>query len=57
MEAFKTKQIQEIEKSKEISENIKDKLDMAFDTIDSPAMKIQLREEESEAESEYFIPN
>ena len=29
---------------------------MTFDTIDSPAMKIQLREEESEAESEYFIP-
>ena len=56
LEAFKTKQIQEIEKSKEISEKIKDKLDITFDTIESPALKIQLREEESEAESEYFIP-
>ena len=35
---------------------IKDKLDIKFDTTESPAMKIQLGEEESEAESEYFIP-
>ena len=56
LEAFKTKQIQEIEMSKEISEKIKDKLDITFDTIESPAMKTQLGEEESEAESEYFLP-
>ena len=40
LEAFKTKQIQEIEKSKEVSEKIKDKLDITFDTTESPAMKI-----------------
>ena len=56
LEALTRKQKQEIEKSKEISEKIKDKLDITFDTIESPAMKIQLGEEESEAESEYFIP-
>ena len=56
LEAFKTKQIQEIKMSKEISEKIKDKLDITFDTIESPAMKTQLGEEESEAESEYFLP-
>ena len=54
--ALTTKQKQEIEKSKEISEKIKYKRDITFDTIESPAMKIQLEEEESEAESEYFIP-
>ena len=56
LKALTTKQKQEIEKSKEISEKIKNKLDITFDTIESPAMKIQLGEEESEAESEYFIP-
>ena len=56
LEALTTEQKQEIEKSKEISEKTKDKLDITFDTIESPAMKIQLEEEESESESEYFIP-
>ena len=56
LEALTRKQKQEIEKSKEISEKIKDKLDIIFDTIESPAMKIQLGEEESEAKSEYSIP-
>ena len=55
LEALTTEQKQEIEKSKEISEKTKDKLDITFDTIESPAMKIQLEEEESKAESEYFI--
>ena len=55
LEAFKTKQIQAIEKSKEISEKIKDKIDITFDPIELPAMKIQLGEEESEAESEHFL--
>ena len=56
LEALTTEQKQEIEKSKGISEKIKDKLDITFDRIESPAMKIQLEEEEREAESEYFIP-
>ena len=56
LEGFKAKQLQEIEKSKEISKKIKDKLDIAFDTIESPAMNIQLDKEESDVESESFIP-
>ena len=43
LEAFKTKQIQEIEKSKEISEKIKDKLDITFDTIECNENTIKRR--------------
>ena len=56
LKALTTKQKQEIEKSKEISEKIQDKLDITFDTIELSAVKIQLGDKESEAESEYFIP-
>ena len=56
LEGFKAKQLQEIEKSKEISKKIKDKLDITFDPIESPAMNIQLGEEESDAGSELFVP-
>ena len=50
LEAFKRKEQKEVEKSKIISEKIKDKLDIKFDVVETPAMKIQLGDEESEIE-------
>ena len=52
LEAFKRKEQNEVEKSKIISEKIKDKLDIKFDVVETPAMKIQLGDEESEIEHE-----
>ena len=51
-EAFKRKEKDEIEKRLQISEKIRDKLDMEFDLIEAPPMRIQLEEEESEIENE-----
>ena len=51
-EAFKRKEKDEIEKTLQISEKIRDKLDMEFDLIEAPPMRIQLEEEESEIENE-----
>ena len=56
LEGFKAKQLQEIEKLNEISKKIKDKLSVIFNTIESPAMNIQLGKEESNIESELFDP-
>ena len=52
LEAFKRKEQNEVEKSKIISEKIKDKLDIKFDVVETSAMKIQLGDEESEIEHE-----
>ena len=52
LEAFKRKEQDEVEKSKIISEKIKGKLDIKFDVVETPAMKIQLGDEESETEHE-----
>ena len=47
LEAFKRKEKDEIEKTLQISQKIRDKLDTKFDIIEVPAMQIQLGEEES----------
>ena len=52
LEAFKRKEQNEVEKSKIISEKIKDKLDIKFDVVETPAMNIQLGDEKSEIEHE-----
>ena len=52
LEAFKRKEQNKVEKSKIISEKIKDKLDIKFDVVETTAMKIQLCDEESEIEHE-----
>ena len=52
LEAFKRKEQNKVEKSKIISEKMKDKLDIKFDVVETPAMKIQLCDEESEIEHE-----
>ena len=52
LEAFKRKEKDEGEKTLQIRAKIRDKLDMKFDVIEAPAMRIQLGEEESEIEHE-----
>ena len=52
LEAFKRKEKDEIEKTLQISEKIRDKPDMEFDVIEVPPMRIQLGEEGSEIEHE-----
>ena len=52
LEAFQKKEKHKIEKTVQISEKIKDKLEMKFDVIKVPAIRIQLGEEESEIEHE-----
>ena len=47
LEAFERKENDEIEKTLQISEKIRDKLDTKFDIIEVSAMQIQLGEEES----------
>ena len=49
---LKKKEKGKIEKTVQISEKIKDKLEMKFDVIKVPAIRIQLGEEESEIEHE-----
>ena len=51
-EAFNSKEQKEVEKTKILSQKITDKLDITFDADESPAMKIQLGDEESEIEHE-----
>ena len=52
LEAFKRKEQNEVEKSKIISEKIKDKLHIKFYIFETPAMRIRLSDEESEIEHE-----
>ena len=51
-EAFKTKEKNEVENSKILSQKINEKLDMGFEEVESPAMQIQLGTEKSEIEHE-----
>ena len=52
LETFKTKEKNEVENSKILSQKINEKLDIRFEEVESPAMKIQLATEESEIEHE-----
>ena len=52
LEAFKTKEKNEVENSKILSQKINEKLDIRFEEIESPAMQIQLGTEESDIEHE-----
>ena len=52
LEAFKTKEKNEIENSKILSQKINEKLDIRFEEVESPAMQIQLGTEETEIEHE-----
>ena len=52
LEAFKTKEKNEVENSKILSQKINEKLDIRFEEVESPAMQIQLGTEESKIEHE-----
>ena len=52
LEAFKTKEKNEVENSEILGQKINEKLDIKFEEVESPAIQIQLGTEESEIEHE-----